>query len=409
MQKGKELKPHIGIFGRRNTGKSSFINTLTGQETAIVSDQAGTTTDPVKKSIEIFGIGPAIIIDTAGIDDSGELGLKRVKRSKDVVHLLDAAILVTENNLLEGYELEMISWFEDFAIPYFILHNKSDLVRMTSSFDALVKLATRAEVIEFSNVTSTGIDAIYRQLRRIIPASAYKKQSLLGDLIKPGDVVLTISPIDSEAPEGRMKLPIVMVQRDILDHGGIAVALKETELENFLKTRNPQPVLAITDGSMFKMVADILPDDIPLTSYSMVLARTRGDFEGYLKNTEKLEDLRDGDRVLLLESCSHEVTCDDISRYKLPAQLGKATGKDLEFDVINGLNQMDKDMSEYAMVIQCGGCVITRKQVDSRLRPAISAGVPVTNYGMTLAWCAGIFERSVAPFGYKPAEANPQS
>lgn len=400
MQKGKELKPHIGIFGRRNTGKSSFINALTGQETAIVSDQAGTTTDPVKKSIEIFGIGPAIVIDTAGIDDTGELGIKRIRRSQEIVHLIDAAILVTENNRLEGYELELISWFEDFNIPYFILHNKSDNVRMDTSFTALVKLATRAEAVEFSCHEKTGMDEVFRQLRHVIPSSAYKKQSLLGDMVSEGELVLLVSPIDTEAPEGRMKLPIVMVQRDILDQGGVAIVLKETELEAFLRTTDLKPVFAVTDGSQFKFVSDILGDAIPLTSYSMILARTRGDFDLYLRNTEKLNDLRDGDRILLLESCTHEVTCDDISHYKLPAQMGKTTGKDLEFDVINGLDRMEKDMSGYAMVIQCGGCVITRRQLESRLRPALLSGIPVTNYGMVLAWCAGIFERAVAPFGY---------
>ena len=406
MKKGKELKPHIGIFGRRNTGKSSFINALTGQDIAIVSAEAGTTTDPVRKSMEIFGIGPAIIIDTAGIDDRGELGRKRVERSLEVIRSIDAAILLTDHNILDGYELELVSWFEDFNIPFFLVHNKSDLQKSNHTFRAMAGMATGREVLDFNTVDRDGLDPVYRMLRKVLPETSYHKKPMLGNMISPGDLVLLVTPIDSEAPEGRMKLPMVMVQREILDQGGIAIALKETELGFFLDQTAMKPKLCITDGSKFKMVADILPGDCPLTSFSIVLARTKGDFDNYLENTLKIRDLRDGDRILLLESCTHEVTCDDISHYKLPAQMKQATGLDLEFDVVNGLQQMDLDMSPYALVIQCGACVITRKQLENRLRPALKAGIPVTNYGMTLAFLGGILERAVAPFAGVLDEIN---
>jgi [FeFe] hydrogenase H-cluster maturation GTPase HydF len=406
MKKGKELKPHIGIFGRRNTGKSSFINTLTGQEIAIVSNQAGTTTDPVKKSIEIFGIGPAIIIDTAGIDDHGELGHKRVERSLDIIRSIDAAILLTDNNILEGYELELISWFEDFHIPYFVIHNKSDLKTSESTFRALAGMATGKEVVDFSCTDRQGLNEVYRMLREVLPETSYRKKPMLGDLITKGDLVLLVTPIDSEAPEGRLKLPMVMVQRDILDHGGIVMALKETELEEFLNRSGRRPKLTVTDGSRFKQVANLLPADYPLTSFSIILARTKGDFDLYLEHTLKIRDLKDGDRILLLESCTHEVTCDNISRFKLPAMMKEVLGLNLQFDVINGLEKMDMDMSAYALVIQCGACVITRKQLENRLRPALHAGAPRTNYEMTLAYLGGILERALSPFAAVEHEIN---
>jgi [FeFe] hydrogenase H-cluster maturation GTPase HydF len=235
-------------------------------------------------------------------------------------------------------------------------------------------------------------------MQQLIPESAYTAPSMLGDLISYGDVVLLITPIDIEAPEGRMILPQVQAIRDILDHDGIAVVCKEREVDGFIRRMNPKPALVDTDSQVFLKADAAVPPEIPLTSFSILLARQRGDFRNYLKGTPRLSELKDGDRILILESCTHHVSCDDIGRVKIPRWLGNFTGKKLEYEVVAGLSKLPRDIRDYAMVIQCGGCVITRKQIINRLKPAVDAGIPVTNYGMAIAWMHGIYKRAVAPF-----------
>src|ERR1035437_7504956 len=343
--KGRESKPHIGIYGRRNNGKSSLINCLAGQEIAIVSDHAGTTTDPVKKSFEITGFGPVIFVDTAGIDDSGDLGQKRVDRTVGTLEIIDLALLVVTDNSWGKYEEELIS-----------------LIRNT------------------------------------IPEHSYKTPALLGDLISYGDIVILITPIDIEAPAGRLILPQMQAIRDILDNEAIAIILKEREVDSFLKKTSIKPALAITDSQVFVKADASIPRDIPLTSFSIMLARFKGDFKYYLKGTPKISELKDGDRVLLLESCTHHVSCDDIGRTKIPRWITSFTGKKIEYDVVAGLDAISRPITDYSLVIQCGGCMITRKQLHNRLQPAIKAGVPVTNYGMAIAYVQGIYNRAIAPF-----------
>jgi len=397
MSQGKDTKPHIGIFGRRNIGKSSLINALSGQDLAIVSEIPGTTTDPVKKSMEIPGIGPVIIIDTAGIDDIGELGAKRVAKTREALKIIDIAILVIAENLFDEVEKALIEDFSDQAIPFFIVHNKSDL----GSFDAQLKYKLnetyRIPVINFSAILNPDTESLVSAIGQIIPESAYRGQSLLGDLIKYGDVVLLITPIDIEAPEGRMILPQVQAIRDILDHDGVAVVCKEREVDGFIRRMNPKPALVITDSQVFLKADASVPANIPLTSFSILLARQRGDFQNYLKGTPHIAKLKDGDRILILESCTHHVSCDDIGRVKIPRWLGNYTGTKLEYDVVAGLSRLPVDIREYAMVIQCGGCMITRKQIVNRLKPAVDAGIPVSNYGMAIAWVHGIYHRAIAP------------
>jgi [FeFe] hydrogenase H-cluster maturation GTPase HydF len=405
MAKGRDTKPHIGIFGRRNNGKSLLINTLTGQEIAIVSEVAGTTTDPVKKSIEIAGIGPVVMIDTAGIDDSGELGLKRVGKTRDVLKIIDLAILVIASNEFDEPEKNLVHDFLANDLPFIIVHNKSDEATIQPGLKAVIAEKYDVPVISFSARHPENLEELIGQIRSTMPESAFHHQTLVGDLIAYGDVVLLITPIDIEAPEGRMILPQVQVIRDVLDHDGIAMICKERELDTFFKKMNPKPVLVVTDSQVFPKADAAIPKEIPLTSFSIVLARQKGDFINYMRGTPHLSKLNDGDRLLILESCTHHVSCDDIGRVKIPRWVTSFSGKKLEFDVVAGLAKISRPITDYAMVIQCGGCMITRKQIISRLKPAIDAGIPVTNYGMAIAYVHGIYNRAIAPFTKQRSES----
>ncbi|HEX7412362.1 MAG TPA: [FeFe] hydrogenase H-cluster maturation GTPase HydF [Bacteroidales bacterium] len=393
-----QAKSYIGIFGRRNNGKSSLVNALTGQEIAIVSEVAGTTTDPVKKAIEIPGIGAVVLIDTAGIDDTGELGEKRMARARAILATVDFALLVLAGNIFGSFEEELIAGFEEYDIPYIIVHNKSDIESLRTETIVLLKDRSSAPVIDFSAAYKPETDRLLELIRQHIPESAYRSHSLVGDLISYGDSVMLITPVDIEAPEGRLILPQVQVIRDILDNEGIAVVVKEREADVYFRHMSPKPALVITDSQVFLKADAIVPKDIPLTSFSILLARQKGDFQNYLLGTPHLSNLKDRDRILILESCTHHVSCDDIGRVKIPRWLSNFSGKKLEFEVVAGLNILPRDIRRFAMVIQCGGCMITRKQIINRLKPAVDAGIPVTNYGMAIAYIHGIYNRAIAPF-----------
>ena len=373
VSKGNELKPRIGFFGRRNVGKSTMINFLTGQQIAIVSETAGTTTDPVKKSMEIGGIGPVVLIDTAGIDDEGDLGKMRVEKSMAALAEVDLALLLyTEGHYGEPEE-RVERWCSEHGTP-------------------MLKVLTQAAAIDKEQL----IDAI----KKALPESAYRGRSLLGDIVSQGDTVVLVTPIDSSAPEGRMILPQVQVLRDLMDIHAQAFFCQPEELSSTLASLKKTPSLVVTDSQAFQRVNELTPKEVPLTSFSVVLARQKGLFAEYLEGTRKIGNLKNGDRVLLLESCTHNVTCEDIGRVKLPTALKKATGKELQFDILGGQSPLPKELSQYALVIQCGGCVITAQQVKARLLPALEAGVPVSNYGLALAWCNGIFERATKIFNH---------
>ncbi|MBE9516941.1 MAG: [FeFe] hydrogenase H-cluster maturation GTPase HydF [Bacteroidetes bacterium] len=396
--KGRDAKPHIGIFGRRNNGKSSLINVLAEQEVAIVSKEPGTTTDPVKKSMEITDIGPVVMIDTAGTDDTGELGKKRVGRTREVIKTIDLGILVLAENRFDKEEAAIIEQLDKWEVPYLVVHNKSDLEAVSDLIRQEVKTETGRDIFEFSSIHPSKRDELIGQVKTAIPETAYLTKSLVGDIISQGDLVLMITPIDEEAPEGRLILPQVQVIRDILDNDAIAVVAKEREIDSLLKRLSPLPALVICDSQVFKKADASIPEEIPLTSFSTVLARYKGDFENYLLGTPRLAELKDGDKILILESCTHQVSCDDIGRVKIPRWLSNFSGKQLEYQVVAGLSKVPGKISDYSMVIQCGGCMITRKQLINRLKPAIDAGIPVTNYGMAIAYMHGIYERAVAPF-----------
>lgn len=359
------------MFGRRNAGKSTMVNFLTGQQVAIVNETPGTTTDPVRKSMEIGGIGPVVLIDTAGIDDEGELGQQRVEKSMAALAEVDLALLLyTEDNYGEPEE-KVERWCREHGTP-------------------LLKVLTKAAPIDR--------EALITQIKEALPESAYRGRSLLGDVVAQGDTVVLVTPIDSSAPEGRMILPQVQVLRDLMDLHAQALFCQPDELPTALAALKAPPALVVTDSQAFHRAAAIVPDDIPLTSFSIVLARQKGLFREYLDGTRTIGKLRDGDRILLLESCTHNVTCEDIGRVKLPATLKKATGRELQCEVVGGQSPLPKDLRQFALVIQCGGCVITPQQVRARLLPALEAGVPVSNYGLALAWCSGIFERATRIF-----------
>jgi [FeFe] hydrogenase H-cluster maturation GTPase HydF len=398
MAKGRENQPHIGIFGKRNAGKSSLINAIANQDVSIVSELAGTTTDPVKKSFEIPGIGPCVLIDTAGIDDVGAIGNQRIERTLKIIDIIDLAVLVIDGNAFGDFEIDLINRFKDYDIPFIIVHNKSDLQELTTELKDRLLNEYKAKVIDYSTVTNKNLEVLLQELRVTLPESIYQKPQLLGDLIKYGDIVLLITPIDAEAPEGRLILPQVQTIRDILDNDAIALVMKEREVDVFFKTNTIKPALAVTDSSFFLKADASIPKDIPLTGFSVLLARYKGDFAAYLDGTPKIDNLKDGDRILLLESCSHHVSCDDIARVKIPRWLSSYTGKSLEYDIVAGLDKLPRPITEYAMLIQCGGCMVTKRQLQSRLKPAKRAGIPITNYGMAIAYMQGIYNRAIQPF-----------
>jgi len=396
--KGKENKPHIGIYGRRNNGKSSIINSLSEQDIAIVSDVAGTTTDLVKKSFEITGFGPVILIDTAGIDDEGELGEKRIKKTLESIKLIDLAILIITSNIFGDFEKKLIIEFRSLDIKYIVVHNKADIQSVSNETVSKIKEFYNDEVINYSTITNQNKEILIKKIKNTIPEKSYKTPSLLGDIISYGDIILLITPIDAEAPAGRLILPQVQTIRDILDNDAISIVLKEKEVDTFLKQTNIKPALVITDSQIFLKADASIPKEIPLTSFSTLLARHKGDFTEYIKGTPKISELKNGDRILILESCSHHVSCDDIGRVKIPRWISKFTGKNLEFDIIAGLDKIEKSITDYALIVQCGGCVVTRKQLFNRLQEAKQANIPITNYGMAIAYVQGIYNRAIAPF-----------
>ena len=396
--KNNTTRLHIGLFGRRNTGKSSVINCLTGQDLSIVSDIPGTTTDPVKKAVEISGIGPVVLIDTAGIDDVSELGLKRVKKTQQSIKQVDMAIVVLSCNVFGEYETNLTKQLNKTDIPFIFLHNKSDEHPADNAFAAELIKRYNVDFLDFSAKTGEKLGELIQLLRKNIPENTGHFLPLFGDKVKADDMVLLITPIDAGAPEGRLILPQVQAIREALDYNCVAVVLRETEVRDFMGLTSIIPSLVITDSQLFGKIDKLIAPNIPLTSFSILLARQKGNFEAYLKGTPKIDKLLDGDRILVLESCTHHSTCDDIGRMKIPRWMQEYTGRNLEFDVVPGLAEPPRLINEYALVLQCGGCMITRKQLFNRIQPAIDANIPVTNYGMAIAYIKGSWKRSVELF-----------
>jgi len=392
------MRLHIGLFGRRNTGKSSIINCLAGQTLSIVSDVPGTTTDPVKKAIEIPGLGPVVLIDTAGIDDAGELGQQRVNKTQQAIKQVDMAIIVFTDNRFDTYEQQLAEQLQRLQIPFILLHNKSDQQPLEPTVATKLTDCYKVDLLDFSAKTGNEMKALLELLQKNIPDTFNQQPALFGDKLKAGDMVLFVTPIDTEAPAGRMILPQVQAIREALDYHCIAIILKQTEVENFMRNTGITPALVITDSQLFGEIDKLIAPEIPLTSFSILLAIQKGHFEAYLKGTPHIDQLQDGDRVLIMESCTHHSTCDDIGRVKIPRWLKEFTGRQLEFDIVPGLAEPPRPISDYALVLQCGGCMITRKQLLNRLQIAINAHIPVSNYGMAIAYIKGSWKRSVEMF-----------
>ncbi|MBR6619597.1 MAG: [Clostridia bacterium] len=383
---------HIGFFGLRNAGKSSVVNAVTGQDLALVSDVKGTTTDPVKKAMELLPLGPVVIIDTPGIDDEGELGLMRVRKAKQVLNYADIAVLVVDATKGKtALDEELISLFKAKTMPYIVAYNKADLLES-------VPQETENEIY-VSAVNNTNINALKEKIAALVKTDAESKR-IVADLIEPGDTVVLVVPIDKAAPKGRLILPQQQTIRDILDSGAQAFVTRDTELEHTLSMLKDKPKLVITDSQVFGYVSKIVPQDIPLTSFSILFLRYKGDLAAAVKGAKKLDELKDGDIVLISEGCTHHRQCNDIGTVKMPGWVLNHTKKDIKFEFTSGA-QFPEDVSKYALVIHCGGCMLNNREMKYRIRSSLDSGVPITNYGIAIAHMNGILERSIEQFNKK--------
>lgn len=386
---------HIGIFGRRNAGKSSLINALTGQNTAIVDTTPGTTTDPVGKAMEIAGIGPVFIYDTAGIDDEGDLGLKRVARTKEVIHKINLAIVVTTFSTFDKLELDLIDELKK-STDVIVVFNKVDVDVRDEQKENDIKQKGISFVC-LSCTTGKNIDELRKLLVRTGSKIHVENSTIIGDLVKQGDVVMLVVPIDLGAPKGRLILPQVQVLRDLLDNDTVTVTVKERELAHALSVLKNPPALVICDSQVILKVSGDVPESIPLTTFSILFSRLKGDFKEFVNGTRHIDKLKDGDRVLIMEACTHHAQSDDIGRVKIPRWIRQYTGKNLEFDTVAG-PYVDKDLSKYNLIISCGACMINRKEMLSRIDSSKTVSIPITNYGMAISFTQGVFERVVKPF-----------
>ena len=381
-------RTQIGFFGRRNAGKSSIVNAMTGQELAVVSEIKGTTTDSVYKTIELLPLGPVMIIDTPGFDDEGYLGELRVRKTKQVLNKTDIAVLVADaSEGLKECDKELIALFQAKEIRYIIVYNKSDLLEN-------IPTAGPQEIY----VSALKKEGIFELKERVASLKGMNQEKhIVADLINPGDFIVLVVPIDSAAPKGRLILPQQQVLRDILDAGAMAVVTRESELEQTLQGLAKNPALVITDSQVFQTVAAIVPKDIKLTSFSVLMAKYKGLLDAAAPGAAAIEQLRDGDTVLIAEGCTHHRQCDDIGTVKIPRWLRKYTGKDIRIETCSG-TEFPEDLSPYAMVIHCGGCMLNEREVRYRTKCAVDQGVPITNYGTFIAYVNGILKRSLEVF-----------
>ena len=378
---------HIGIFGRRNAGKSSVMNALTNQHIAIVSDVLGTTTDPVVKAMELLPIGPVVMIDTPGIDDDGELGALRVKKSYQMLNKTDIAVVVLDGESESPEDTALIDKIRQKNIPLVIFHNKTDV---------LFNFPQKEGHFYGSALNREGIDTLKSEIARLAQIPEPDKK-IVGDLLDPLDIAVLVTPIDAAAPKGRLILPQQQTIRDILEAGGISVAVRETELADTLTKLAVKPKIVITDSQAFGKVSNVVPGDILLTSFSILFARYKGNLEAAVRGAKVLDSLKDGDKILISEGCTHHRQCGDIGTVKLPAWVRRHTGKDIEFVFTSGTEFPD-DLSGYALAIHCGGCMLNEREMKYRYAYAGEQGLPITNYGIAIAHMHGILKRSVEPF-----------
>lgn len=386
MKTLKSMRLHIGIFGRTNTGKSSLLNKIAAQSVSIVSDTAGTTTDTVEKSMELLPVGPVTFLDTAGLDDKTALGEKRIEKTMKIINRTDIGVIVCDYEGLKDYEKDLIKKFEGLNIPYLIVVNKSDLKE--------IKLEGYKNVLYTSVLQDKEIVFKFKEaLVKLLPEDFVNTPKIAGDLVSEKDTVILVVPIDKEAPKGRLILPQVQTIRDLLDSNCMTYVVKETGLNDALENLKTPPALVITDSQAFKKVAEIVPENIPLTSFSILFARLKGDLKEFIKGANAIENLKDGDRVLILESCTHHAIEDDIGRVKIPNLLRQKTGKNLIIE--NYAGHDFPDISKYNLIVHCGACMTNRREVLSRILIANEKQIPITNYGIVISYCLGILDRAV--------------
>lgn len=379
---------HIGFFGRRNAGKSSLVNAVTGQELSVVSDVKGTTTDPVKKAMELLPLGPVVIIDTPGFDDEGALGQLRIKKTRQILARVDIAVLVVDGaEGITDFDNELIALFDERGIPYITVFNKADSFTPDNLPD---------NVLVASAVTGAGVNELKEKIGALAKSETNQKR-IVADLLEKGDLAVLVIPIDESAPKGRIILPQQQTLRDILDAGCAAIAVQDTELEATLGALAKKPKLVITDSQAFEKVSKIVPDDIMLTSFSILFARYKGDLETLVRGAAALENLKDGDKVLISEGCTHHRQCGDIGTVKMPAWIEKFSGAKPNYFFTSG-GDFPEDLSEYKLIVHCGGCMLNEREMKHRIAVAGAFDVPIVNYGVAIAHMHGILKKSLAPF-----------
>lgn len=394
MKSLKSMRLHIGVFGRTNVGKSSLLNKITNQEVSIVSDIAGTTTDVVEKSMELLPVGPVTFLDTAGLDDETELSEQRIEKTMKVMNRIDVAVVVCDFNGIGKFENDLIEKFKELKIPYLIVVNKCDLAPKSFHIDLKPELSN---IIYTSVKKDEKIVFKFKEaLVNLLPEDFVNSPKIVGDLVPAKSTVILVIPIDKEAPKGRIILPQVQTLRDLLDNNCLSYVVKESELKDALDNLKTPPALVVTDSQAFKKVSEIVPENVSLTSFSILFARLKGDLDEFVNGARAIENLKDGDMVLILESCTHHAIEDDIGRVKIPNLLRKKTGKNL---VIHNYAGHDfPDIKDYKLIIHCGACMTNRREVLSRVLIANQNNVPITNYGVVISYCLGILPRAIKIF-----------
>ena len=387
----KSLRLHIGLFGRRNVGKSSLLNAITRQQVSIVSDHAGTTTDPVEKPMELLPLGPVLFVDTAGVDDEGALGELRMARTRAVLDRVDLGVIVTAQGAWGAFEAQLLEQLRERKVPALVVRNKADLgLPAAEELTGVIQVAVSA-------LDGTGILDLREALLALAPADFFDNRRLVADLVPPGELAVLVVPIDKEAPKGRLILPQVMAIRDLLDGEAMSLVVQERELASALARLNRPPALVVTDSQAFLKVAADVPRSVPMTSFSILMSRFQGDLAEQVRGALGIERLKGGDKVLMAETCSHHPVGEDIGRVKIPRWLTQYVGARLEFSNVQG-RDFPADLTPYRLVVHCGNCTGNRREMLSRIHRAREAGVPLTNYGLTIAYSLGIFERALGPF-----------
>lgn len=399
MKTLKSLRLHIGIFGKTNVGKSAFLNRITNQDISIVSEIAGTTTDVVEKSMELLPVGAVVFLDTAGINDTTALGKERIEKTMKVINRTDVAVIICDYKGFDEYEIGLVKKFEELKIPFMVVVNKSDVEEISDVALEKIKSVVGENTPILKTSATSDKEIVFKfkaKLVKMLPEDFVNSPKIVGDLVPPKSTVILVIPIDKEAPKGRIILPQVQTIRDLLDSDCLSYSVKVSELAEAINNLKESPALVVTDSQAFREVSQIVPENIPLTSFSILFARLKGDLKAFAEGAKAIDELKDGDKVLILESCTHHAIEDDIGRVKIPNLLLKKTGKNLVIDNYAGHDL--PDISKYNLIIHCGACMTNRREVLSRILLANEKGIPITNYGMTISYCLGIMDRAMKIF-----------